>query len=107
MNKINAWINGRWTTPALSGLLILASFTASKGYGAILAAQWLMVAAAIVAGAPIVRNAVRALAVRHISIDLLVSIAAIGALIIGEYWEAAAVSFLFAIGHALESATLN
>ena len=107
MNKINAWINGRWTTPALSGLLILASFTASKGYGAALAAQWLMVAAALVAGAPIVRNAVRALAVRHISIDLLVSIAAIGALIIGEYWEAAAVTFLFAIGHALESATLN
>ena len=107
MNKINAWINGRWTTPALSGLLILASFTASKGYGAALAAQWLMVAAALVAGAPIVRNAVRALAVRHISIDLLVSIAAIGALIIGEYWEAAAVTFLFAICHALESATLN
>ena len=107
MNKINAWINGRWTTPALSGLLILASFTASKGYGAALAAQWLMVAAALVAGAPIVRNAVRALAVRHISIDLLVSIAAVGALIIGEYWEAAAVTFLFAIGHALESATLN
>jgi len=107
MNKINAWINGRWTTPALSGLLILASFTASKGYGAALAAQWLMVAAAFVAGAPIVRNAVRALAVRHISIDLLVSIAAVGALVIGEYWEAAAVTFLFAIGHALESATLN
>lgn len=107
MNKINAWINGRWTTPALSGLLILASFTASKGYGAALAAQWLMVAAALVAGAPIVRNAVRALAVRHISIDLLVSIAAVGALIIGEYWEAAAVTFLFAFGHALESATLN
>ena len=61
----------------------------------------------IVAGLPVVRNAIRALAVRHISIDLLVSIAAIGALIIGEYWEAAAVTFLFAIGHALESATLN
>src|SRR5690606_22751872 len=40
-------------------------------------------------------------------IDLLVSVAAIGAVVIGEYWEAAAVTFLFAIGHALESATLN
>ena len=107
MNNINAWINGRWTIPALSGLLILASFTASKGYGAATAGDLLMVAAAIVAGLPVVRNAIRALAVRHISIDLLVSIAAIGALIIGEYWEAAAVTFLFAIGHALESATLN
>jgi Cd2+/Zn2+-exporting ATPase len=107
MNNINAWINGRWTIPALSGLLILASFTASKGYGAATAGDLLMVAAAIVAGLPVVRNAIRALAVRHISIDLLVSIATIGALIIGEYWEAAAVTFLFAIGHALESATLN
>ncbi|HCX86202.1 MAG TPA: heavy metal translocating P-type ATPase, partial [Micrococcales bacterium] len=44
---------------------------------------------------------------RVIGIDLLVSVAAIGAVIIGEYWEAAAVTFLFAIGHALESATLN
>ena len=39
MNNINAWINGRWTIPALSGLLILASFTASKGYGAATAGQ--------------------------------------------------------------------
>ena len=76
MNNINAWINGRWTIPALSGLLILASFTASKGYGAATAGDLLMVAAAIVAGLPVVRNAIRALAVRHISIDLLVSIAA-------------------------------
>jgi len=36
-----------------------------------------------------------------------VSIAAIGAVIIGNYWEAAAVTFLFAVGHALEAATLN
>ncbi|MCK9516923.1 MAG: cation-translocating P-type ATPase [Ottowia sp.] len=107
MNKINQWINGRWTIPGLAGLLILASFTAARGLDAAMAAQALMVAAAVVAGLPILRNAIRALTVRNISIDLLVSIAAIGALIIGEYWEAAAVTFLFAIGHALESATLN
>ncbi len=107
MNRINQWINGRWAISALSGALILASLAASKGFGATVAANLLMVAAAIVAGTPIVRNAIRALSVRNISIDLLVSIAAIGAIIIGEYWEAAAVTFLFAIGHALESATLN
>src|SRR5690606_1603401 len=42
-----------------------------------------------------------------ISIDLLVSIAAIGATIIGNFWESAAVTFLFAIGHALEAGTMN
>ncbi len=107
MNSINQWINGRWTISALSGALILASLATSNVFGATLAADLLMVAAAIVAGAPIVRNAIAALSVRNISIDLLVSIAAIGAVIIGEYWEAAAVTFLFAVGHALESATLN
>ena len=42
-----------------------------------------------------------------ISIDLLVSIAAIGALIIGEFWEAAAVTFLFILGDFLETKTLE
>ena len=45
--------------------------------------------------------------VKHISIDLLVSVATIGAILVGNFWEAAAVTFLFAVGHALEAATLN
>src|SRR5690606_11932204 len=67
----------------------------------------LMVAAAVVAGAGVVRNAVRAALARVVGIDLLVSVAAVGAVVIGEFWEAAAVTFLFAIGHALENATLT
>lgn len=66
-----------------------------------------MIAAAVVAGYGIVVKAVRALIAKVIGIDLLVSVAAIGAVIIGNFWEAAAVTFLFAIGHALEAATLN
>jgi len=99
-------IANRWLVPAAAGALIVAAF----GAGALDAEtlrRILMVAAALVAGAPIFRNAVRALMARVIGIDLLVAIAAGGALIIGEYWEAAAVTFLFAIGHALEAATLN
>ena len=116
MNTIRRWIHGRWFVPALSGVLIIASFIASglagsdlRGLGpdGAVVGDALMLAAAVVAGAPIVKKAVDALLVRHIGIDLLVSVAAIGAIIIGNYWEAAAVTFLFAIGHALESATLN
>ncbi|MFD6893702.1 heavy metal translocating P-type ATPase [Rhodococcus sp. NPDC060086] len=70
-------------------------------------ANALMLAAAVVAGYGIVVAALRALTVKHLAIDLLVSIAAIGAIIIGNFWEAAAVTFLFAIGHALEAATIN
>ena len=70
-------------------------------------ANLFMLAAAVVAGYGIVVNAVRALLTKMISIDLLVSVAAIGAIIIGNFWEAAAVTFLFSIGHALEAATMN
>src|SRR3546814_17201944 len=57
-----------------------------------------MVAAALLAGSDIAVRAWRALKVRHLSIELLVTIAAAGALVIGEYWESAAVTFLFLLG---------
>ncbi|WP_131104463.1 heavy metal translocating P-type ATPase [Ornithinimicrobium sufpigmenti] len=107
MSKVQGWLYGRWAVPAVSGLLILASVATSRIWEDQLWGDLLMVAAAVVAGAPVVRKAWTALTARVIGIDLLVSIAAIGAVIIGEYWEAAAVTFLFAIGHALEDATLN
>ena len=107
MNKLQQWWYGRWTIPVVSGALILISFFVARGLGSDAWSNAFMVAAAVVAGTPIVTKAARALMARVIGIDLLVSVAAIGAVIIGEYWEAAAVTFLFAIGHALESATLN
>ncbi len=94
----------RWSIPIVAGLLILASWIVGTGSSAV--GDGLMLAAAVVAGAPVVRNAYRALRVRVIGIDLLVSVAAIGAVAIRNYWEAAAVTFLFAVGHALENATL-
>src|SRR5690606_37117994 len=107
MNKVHTWLNGRWAIPTISGLAILASFAMAKVTDASMGSDLLMIAAAVVAGTPVVIKAWRALTARVIGIDLLVSIAAIGAIIIGNYWEAAAVTFLFAVGHALETATLN
>ena len=67
----------------------------------------LMLLSTALAGGPILRRAISALRYRIVGIDALVSIAVIGALIIGEYWEAAAVTFLFMIGDYLESRTLE
>ena len=106
MTTVSTWMRNRWTVPGVSGLLVLASFAAQRLVGASVG-DALMIAAAVVAGTPVVVKAVRAALVRVVSIDLLVSVAAIGAVLVGNYWEAAAVTFLFAIGHALETATLN
>lgn len=107
MNTIHRRLHGRWAVPTISGILILASFAFSALWPSRLPADLAMVAAAAVAGLPILVKAIRALGARVVSIDLLVSIAAIGAIIIQNYWEAAAVTFLFAVGGALENATLN
>ncbi|WP_394215439.1 heavy metal translocating P-type ATPase [Brachybacterium vulturis] len=127
MSALTRWLRGPWGTPLVAGLLIVVAaifslsigvnpFGAGHQHGigltldgpaALVAADLLMIAAALVAGIPIILKAVRALMVKVIAIDLLVAIAAVGALLIGQYWEAAAVTFLFAIGHALEAGTMN
>jgi len=64
------------------------------------------VLAMIIAGWPIARSAGRALRVnREITINLLMTIAAIGAVVIGAYTEAGLVMVLFALGEALEGYT--
>ncbi len=57
---------------------------------------------------PIARNGWNSLRINHtFNINALMTIAAIGALIIGEYLEAATVIFLFVIGEALEGYTAS
>ena len=107
MNKIHAWLHGWWGVPAVSGGLILASLATGNLVGNQPVADVLMLAAGVVAGLPIAIKAIRALLAKLVSIDLLVTVAAVGAIIVGDFWEAAAVTFLFAIGGALENATLN
>lgn len=70
-------------------------------------AKDLMILSACIAGYPIVWHALQALRYRMMSIELLVSIAMGGAILIGDDWEAAAVGFLFGFGAYLESRTLE
>jgi len=62
--------------------------------------------ALVVAGLPIARSAWRALRInREININVLMTIASIGAVLIGAYTEAGMVMVLFAMGEALEGYT--
>lgn len=90
-----------------SGSLILLALAAGKFFTAPLWRDGFMVSAALLSGGVIGLRAARSLRNKHISIDLLVTIATAGALVIGEYWEAAAVSFLFIFGAYLEARTLS
>lgn len=90
-----------------SGLLIASAFAADNLFGWQQGYNILMTAAALVAGSDIAARAWNSLRSRHVSIELLVTIATAGALVIGEVWEAAAVTFLFLFGAYLEARTLN
>ncbi|MCB0029536.1 MAG: cation-transporting P-type ATPase, partial [Anaerolineales bacterium] len=111
MNRLTKW----WQSPrqrrqlltALSGLLIILALTAKTLLNLTVWHHGLMSAAALVAGSDIAGRAWHSLRQRHVSIEFLVTIAAVGALIIGEYWEAAAVTFLFLFGAYLEARTLG
>lgn len=66
-----------------------------------------LIAATVVAIWPVVIKAWQALMVKTFAIELLVTIAVIGALIIGEYVESSVVLFLFLFGSYLEKRTLE
>ncbi len=91
----------------ISGLLILAAWISywigfDRYYF-----DYLMIIAAVIAGYQVALNAYNTLKRKVLSIDALVTIAAIGALFIGEYWESAAVTFLFTFGSYLEARTIG
>ena len=69
--------------------------------------QVVLIASTVIAGIPITWKAIQALRMKAFSIELLVTIAVIGAHFIGEYVESAAVTFLFLFGAYLEVRTLE
>ena len=96
-----------WRTPrallaVASALLFLAGLALSiaGAPGAVRAGVYL--AAIAVGGLPIFRAAVAGLRARHLDMNVLMSAAAIGAVGIGEWAEAASVLVLFAAGNALQ-----
>ena len=69
--------------------------------------MWSFIIASILRAAPIAIQAYQALKVKVVSIDVLVTIAVIGAFLIQNYEESAIVTFLFLFGSYLEQRTLK
>lgn len=66
-----------------------------------------MVVLTIVSGFPIFKKSLSDLRYKIIGIDLLVTIAVMAAFVIGDWFEAAAVTYLFTLGHYLERSSLE
>ncbi|QEN08938.1 cadmium-translocating P-type ATPase [Oceanispirochaeta crateris] len=88
-------------------VLITISFVLKEFLADTLITTCFMLVTALLAGIPVFKKALVALRYKIIGIDALVTIAVVGAVLIGEYWEAAAVTFLFMLGDYLESRTIE
>lgn len=91
----------------IGGILIATGFIAGLGFKNEEVAIWSFGIASIIGVAPIAIQAYQALKVKIVSIDVLVTIAVVGAFIINNLEESAIVTFLFLFGAFLEQRTLN
>lgn len=91
----------------ISGVLIGLGFFSHFILENVGISEWSLIIASIFGVAPIAIQAYQAIKVKVVSIDLLVTIAVVGAFLIQNYEEAAIVTFLFLFGHFLEQRTLN
>lgn len=91
----------------ISGILIVVAYISKLFIGNLEIFYWALVIASILGFLPIAFQAFQALKVKVISIDVLVTIAVLGAFAINEIEESAIVTFLFLFGAFLEQRTLN
>ncbi len=104
-----SWMQRLSTLPAtlLSGFAVLMSLLAHF-YGTPLAELLLSLVAVLISGTPVVSRALRSLfKERRITASLLITIGMIAAIAIGEYFAAAEVAFIMALGEYLEDRALD
>lgn len=88
-------------------ILIVVGFVSHYAFHNEAIATWAFIIASVFGAAPIVIQAYQSLRIKVVSIDVLVTIAVIGAFLIQNYEESAIVTFLFLFGAYLELRTLN
>ena len=91
----------------LSAILIATAYISFWAAGSNEVFTIALIIASVIGATPIAIQAYQALKVKVVSIDVLVTIAVIGAFLIHNYEESAIVTFLFLFGAYLEQRTLN
>ncbi|MFY9451487.1 MAG: heavy metal translocating P-type ATPase, partial [Bacillota bacterium] len=91
----------------ISGVLIAAAFLNHWLMHVPVISELFLISASVIGVLPIAIQAYQALRVKVVSIDVLVTIAVIGAFAIRNFEESAVVTFLFLFGAYLEQRTLN
>jgi Cd2+/Zn2+-exporting ATPase len=98
---------GRLFLAAVSGFFWLASLASGHFVGAGSLTLGLALVSLAAGGRYIVPRGIQAVRYRALDMNFLMSIAALGALFIGEYVEAASAVFLFAVAQLLESYSMD
>src|SRR5699024_10715218 len=89
----------------INAILIVLGFFGRFALDNMTLFTWSLILASIIGIAPIAIQAYQALKVKVVSIDVLVTIAVVGAVLIKNYEESAIVTFLFLFGAYLEQRT--
>lgn len=91
----------------MSAILIIIAFVNHYGWSLPTLSESFLIVASLIGILPIALQAYQALRVKVVSIDVLVTLAVLGAFYIQNFEESAIVTFLFLFGAYLEQRTLN
>jgi len=100
-------LNGKNKIALINGVLIALAFLSKWTMDNMNIFTGALIIGSILGVLPIAIQAYQALKVKVVSIDVLVTVAVLGALLIQNYEESAIVTFLFLFGAFLEKRTLN
>jgi len=105
--KARARRNTRLVLTAVSGMMFAAAGITWAARGPVVLLDVFFILSAITGGLFTVRSGLLSLRGRVLDTNLLVTVAAAGAIALREYFDAAAVMFLFSLGSTLEAYTVQ
>ncbi|MCL5105410.1 MAG: cadmium-translocating P-type ATPase [Armatimonadetes bacterium] len=99
--------NTRMALTVISGALLAVGLALRLAMGDQVVSPWIFIASAVTGGVFAARSGILSLKAFSLDTNFLMTAAAVGALALGDYSEAAAVMFLFSLGSTLEAHTVD